>query len=69
MKHTILTLVLSLIIISCETIGKVTEIGENGRFPASRHAKTKTNVSFDLDSKKSLLIVPNGEYLYEIYFH
>lgn len=64
MKHTILTLVLSLIIISCGTLGQVTERKENGRFGATKSAKIIKNVSFDLDSKKSLLLILNGDFMY-----
>ncbi|MDR6301061.1 hypothetical protein [Mesonia maritima] len=63
MKKSLLTVVLCLVLVSCGTIGKVTERQENGKFKATKKAETVKSEHFDLDSKKTLLIVPNGEYM------
>lgn len=59
----ILNLLILLTFISCGTVGKVTEKQENGMFKASKEAKTIKNVPFELDTHKTLLVVPNGKYL------
>ncbi len=63
MNKNLLTLILFLILVSCGTVGKVTERQENGKFQASKEAEIIKSIPFDLDSQKTLLVVPNGEYM------
>ena len=63
MKKNLTLFILLIVAFSCGTVGKVTELKENGKFAASKKAKTIKSIPFDLDSHKSLLVVPNNDYM------
>lgn len=63
MKNTFIILTLMLTLFSCGTVGKVTERQGDGKFQATKQAKTLKSVPFDLDSHKTLLVVPNAEFM------
>jgi len=48
---------------ACGTVGEVTTRQEDGKFKASKEAEVVISKPFDLDSHKSLLVVPNGKYM------
>ena len=60
---TVLLFSMILILSSCGSVMKVSELNEKGLFFASKESETIKSIDFDLDSNKQLLVVPNGVYM------
>ncbi|WP_430400302.1 hypothetical protein [Flavobacterium sp.] len=58
-----LLLLITTLIVSCGSVMKVTDLNKNGYFNASKESETLKSIAFDLDSNKTLLVVPNGVYM------
>ncbi len=63
MKKNLLILISCFTLISCGTVGKVSERQENGKFKATKTAKIIKSTPCDLDTQKTLLVVPNDKYM------
>lgn len=55
--------IITIILNSCGSVMKVTELNEKGFFYASKESETIKSIDYDLDSNKQLLVVPNGVYM------
>jgi hypothetical protein len=56
-------IILSLLFVSCGTIGEVTERQENGKFESTKDAEILVSIPFDLDQKNQLLVVQDSDYV------
>jgi len=63
MKKSILIVIVTIILNSCGSVLKVTELNAKGFFNASKESQTIKSIEYDLDSNKELLVVPNGVYM------
>jgi hypothetical protein len=54
-------IVLTLLFVSCGTIGEVTERQKNGKFESTKDAETIVRIPFDLNQKNQLLVVPDSD--------
>lgn len=54
---------LALLLNSCGSVMKVSELNDKGMFYASKQSETLSSIDFDLDSHKGLLVVPNNAYM------
>lgn len=60
---TLSILLITLLLNSCGSVMKVSDLNEKGFFHASKESETIKNIDFDIDSNRELLVVPNGVYM------
>ena len=54
--------IVAVLLSSCTTLKVVETDPETGYFPTGNQANVITSVEFDLDSRKSLILAPNGDF-------
>lgn len=57
-----ITIMLMAFLVGCTTLKVVEPDPQTGLFPASKSATVTKNVAIDIDSKRSLILVPNGDF-------
>lgn len=60
---TITILLITVLLNSCGSVMKVSDLNEKGFFYATKESETIKSDDFDIDSHKQLLVVPNGVYM------